>query len=274
MRLILISLAIIIASCNCPKNKCNKENTDTTQCCKSKKSEYEHLVMATLWYQQSAEMKALYHQCYNWATRLLDENLEKSKSNLKKAVVVDIDETLLDNSPFEVKCIEEGKGYSSESWKNWTDKSIAKALPGALEFCNYAKSKNVEIFYISNRKINEVETTSKNLIDLGFPYVDDKHIIFRTEDNSKKTRREVVSKDYEIILLIGDNLTDFSEIFEHRDSSLGFKLVEENKADFGSKFIMLPNPMYGEWESAIYNNDNKIPDSQKDSLRKSYLKSY
>lgn len=270
--IVLVFISIFLFSCKCSTDNSKNALTDSVKI--SAKSEYEHLVMATLWYQKSAEMKAMYYQCYNWAKKSFDEKLKNNKDPRKKAVIVDIDETLLNNSPFEVKCIETGKGYNSESWKNWSDKASAEALPGAVEFLNYVKEKNVEVFYISNRKTNELEATSENLKKLNFPYIDNSHLIFKVTDNSKKSRRDSLSVNYEFLLLIGDNLTDFSEIYESRDSNLAINIVDSNKADFGDKFIMLPNPMYGEWESAIYNNNNKISDTAKDSLRKANLISY
>ncbi|OFX52632.1 MAG: 5'-nucleotidase, lipoprotein e(P4) family [Bacteroidetes bacterium GWA2_30_7] len=269
---IISIISIFLFSCNCSTDETKSINSDSLSI--TKKSVYEHLTMATLWYQKSAEMRAMYYQCYNWSKRLLDEKLKNNKDSRKKAVIVDIDETLLDNSPFEVKCIETGKGYSSESWKSWSDKALANALPGAVEFLNYAKTKSVEVFYISNRKTTEKEATVLNLKKFNFPYLDDKHLIFKVSDNSKKSRRDSLRTEYEFLLLIGDNLTDFSELYENRNSNLAIDLVDSNKTDFGDIFIMLPNPMYGEWETAIYNNDNKISNFSKDSLRKANLKSY
>ncbi|HBF87730.1 MAG TPA: 5'-nucleotidase, lipoprotein e(P4) family [Bacteroidales bacterium] len=259
---LIIFVAISISACN---------KTEPVQ---ETKSEYEHLLMSTVWFQQSAEMKALYHQCYNWATVMLDKYLENIDTTKKACVIVDIDETVLDNSPFEAKCIETGKGYSSETWKEWTDQAKAKALPGALEFLNYAKEKGVETIYISNRKLNELEKTRKNLSDLGFPFIDDAHMLFKDSVNSKKDRRIAIGKEYQILLLIGDQLTDFTEIFEKRDSTLGFDLVEQYKNEFGDRFILLPNPMYGEWEGAIYGNDFKISDALKAEKRRKILKSF
>ncbi len=204
--------------------------------------------MSVLWYKQSAEMKACYYQTFNFAKKLLDEKIAGEETNkLPKAVVVDVDETMLDNSPYEVELINTGIAYTSESWKAWTDKASAKALPGSLDFVKYAESKGVEVFYISNRKLNEVESTMKNLKNIGFPYADKKHILFKDQTSDKTERRANVSENYEIILLIGDNLRDFDELFKNRETNNGFDIVEENKEAFGDKFLILPNPMYGEW---------------------------
>src|SRR3989339_315546 len=224
---------------------------------------YQHLTCAVNWYERSAEMKACYYQAYNLARMQLDKYLQTENKKSKKAVIVDIDETILNNTPFEIKCMETGKGYSSETWNEWTKLAKAAALPGALDFINYAKSKNVETFYISNRRTNEMESTMKNLDSLGFPYVDKDHMLFRTDESSKKNRRAKVTETHEIILLIGDNLADLSEIYEERSVNFGKDIVDQNKNNFGEKYIILPNPMYGDWEMALLGMNKKISDEEK-----------
>lgn len=247
----------------------NNTTVDTAKC-----SNYQHLVMSIEWYLRSAEMKACYYQAYNIAQLRLDNYLSKNlNSQKKKAVVVDIDETVLDNTPFEIKCVETGKGYSTDTWIKWTGQGKAKALPGAKEFLNYAKSKNVETFYISNRKMPERKVTLKNLDSLGFPYADTTHLIFRTKESSKEERRQQVAKDYDIILLVGDNIADFDVVFEKRGDDFGFSLVEQNKEKFGDKFIVLPNPMYGDWEMKLYPNDVKITDDNRGTILRQGLNS-
>lgn len=236
--------------------------SDTTKC-----SNYQHLILSTNWFVRSAEMRACFYQAYNLARLRLDNSLKQpSDETMKKAVIVDVDETVLDNTPFEIKCIETGKGYSSEAWIKWTGLGKAKALPGALEFLTYAKSKGVEVFYVSNRKIAERSSTLKNLDSLGFPYADTTHMLFRTKESSKEERRKSIAANYEIVLMVGDNLTDFDMIFEKRGDDLGFSLVEQNKSKFGDKFIILPNPMYGDWEMALYPKEPKSTDENKGAL--------
>lgn len=243
--------------------------TDTIKC-----GNYQHLVLAASWYSHSAEMRACYYQAYNIAQLRLDNYLDKVTDKLKKrAIVIDIDETVLDNTPFEIKCIETGKGYSGDSWIKWTGQGKAKALPGALEFLKYAKSKNVDVFYVSNRKLPERQSTLENLDSLGFPYADTTHLVMRTKESSKEDRRLRIAIDYEIIMFIGDNLADFDGIFDKRGEDLGFSLVEQNKSKFGNTFIMLPNPMYGEWEMALYPKEPKATDDNKGTLLQQGLKS-
>ncbi len=229
----------------------------------------DHLIMATIWYQNAPEMKALYHQGFNLAKANVELAI-KEKRSLPAAVVVDIDETMLDNSPFEAEEIIRKQGYTSEFWKEWTSMSKAKALPGAVEFSQFCKEKGVQLFYISNRKVDELAATIKNLDSLGFAYATESNVILRSAESSKKARRDTLSKSYDIVLLIGDNLNDFSEIFEERGTDWGSSLVEENKEEFGRKFIVLPNPMYGDWEKDLYGK-TKLTEQQKDSVRRAVL---
>lgn len=256
---LLVGLSFILGSCN-TQNADNQKTQD-------------HLIMSVLWYQKSAEMKAMYYQCFNWAKMRIDMKLN-DQTDLKKAVVVDIDETMLDNSSFETNCIYTGQSYSKETWSEWTSKISAKALPGALEFADYAESKGVEVFYISNRSVDDFDVTLKNLQKEGFAFADSAHLLLKTNTSSKKARRDVVKENYDIILLIGDNLGDFAEIFDDRSNNYGFRAVEENKNKFGDLFIMLPNPMYGSWENALFKNRRDLSNQEKYNLRKENLIGY
>lgn len=269
MRNIILLSVAILAFVSC-QSKLESNYTN------EKLSKSEHLVMSTDWFQKSAEMRASYYQAYNLASYKLKEHLDNYTGKKPTAVVLDIDETVLDNSPFEKYLIDRGALYSNETWKTWTDKKAAKALPGALEFTNYAKALGVTVIYISNRKVNELSNTLENLQSEGFPNATEEFVLLREMDKSgdKTGRRNKVNENYEPLLYIGDNLTDYSQLFAHRDSNLGFNLVDEHHAEFGDKFIMLPNPMYGEWEGAIYGNDYTLSPEKKRALRKNILSGF
>ncbi len=256
-KLFIILIVLFSFSCSNNSEKLSK-NSDSLQT-----GNADYLIQSVLWYKSSGEMRALYLQGYNLAKIMLDKHLQESKSNRKKAVVVDVDETVLSNVPFEVEAIKTGVAFSKESWKKWSDQANAKALPGAVAFLNYAKSKNVEVFYITNRKAEENQTTIKNLANEGFPYADTLHFVPKANTSSKKERREMVLKNYDILLLVGDNLGDFSEVFEDRSQNNGFDAVDQNSQEFGNRFIVLPNPMYGDWEKAVYTQKTKNQDSLK-----------
>lgn len=149
-----------------------------------------------------------------------------------------------------------------------------KLVPGALEFLNYASKNGVEIFYITNRRVVGYEGTKKNLIDLGFPNVDEKHLLLRTDTGNKQPRRDIVEKNYNIVFLMGDNLNDFLNVFAEKSTDERFFETDKLKELWGNKFIVLPNPMYGEWEGAVYNYDYGISAAEKDKMRKQSLKGW
>lgn len=232
----------------------------------------DHLIYATIWYQNSPEMKALYYQGFNIAGERLKQFL-KTKTTKPKAVIVDIDETMLNNSPFQVQEIIDNKEFSSEFWNEWSQLGKAEATPGAVEFSKLCDSLGVALFYISNRKTDELEATIRNLDSLGFAYAKPEYLLLKENESSKKARREKVMEQYEIVLLIGDNLNDFSEVFEDRSDSWGTPAVEKFKKEFGNRFIVLPNPMYGDWEKNIYPKRDMQP-ALKDSARRAVLKGF
>lgn len=263
--LVLLLVASSLLSCN------PQETTKTT-----KSDSNEHLVMATLWYQRSSECRALYYQAYNFAKLSLDKQLANPQNKLPKAVVVDIDETVVDNSPFTVNSIRTGKGYTKQLWKEWTDKGSAKATPGSLEFLKYAASKGVETFYISNRSVKATASTLKNLQNLGFPFADEKHFLLKTTTSDKTDRRNTVAKTHDILIFAGDNIGDFDALFEARGENYGFNQVDSLRKMFGSKYIVLPNPMYGGWERQALKNTNHKPETvgEKNQIRRDQLIGY
>jgi len=232
---------------------------------------YDYMLMAVLWYQTSAEMRALCYQAFNAARISLDQSVLVNKGLKKLAVVVDIDETMVDNSPYEAQNVLGNFGYP-EKWGDWIAQANATAIPGAVDFMKYAVSKGVDVYYISNRKIAEKEATVKNMKALGFPMIDDEHLLLRDKTSSKNERRDKVASTHEIILLIGDNMNDFNGVFENKTIADRFEVTDSLKSEYGKRFIVLPNPMYGDWESAVLNYNFKRTNEQKDSVRKANLK--
>jgi 5'-nucleotidase (lipoprotein e(P4) family) len=190
------------------------------------------------------------------------------------AIVTDIDETFLDNSPASVHQALLGKDYEDAAWHEWTAQAMADTLSGALAFFNYAASKNIEVFYITNRDEKDKAGTMANLQRFGFPFADNDHLIVRGTTSSKEDRRKQVAATREIILLLGDNLADFSILFDKKSEAERDQAVQQMAAEFGKRFILLPNFNYGGWEDAIYKNRRDWTPAQKDSLLKSGLKSY
>jgi 5'-nucleotidase (lipoprotein e(P4) family) len=225
----------------------------------------EELIFSVLWQKTSAEYRALAYQAYNLAEMRLKETLSKPSSK-PLAVVVDLDETVLDNSDFEALVILEGKNYYND-FMEWVESGEAKTVPGSKGFLDLAHDSQVEVFYISNRDEKFRDGTLKLLQKLELPNADNEHILLRDGNSDKQPRRDLVALKYEIVLFIGDNLIDFTDVFRKKTIEERFTSVDSLQAEFGKKFIILPNPMYGEWEKTIYGGTRKIPDEQKEDLR-------
>ncbi|WP_286034048.1 5'-nucleotidase, lipoprotein e(P4) family [Fusobacterium necrogenes] len=229
--------------------------------------------MGTNWYQTSGEAKALYLQGYNVATQKLKEYL-KLPHNKPYSIVLDLDETVVDNSPYQAENILRGRAYDIESWDEWVQMKKAKAVPGAKEFLQFADKNGVKIYYISDRVESQLEATIENLKAEGIPVQGEDSVLLKNkEDKSGKVnRREYVKKHTQLIMLFGDNLSDF-DVFSSKSIEERNNKVEELAKEFGDRFIIFPNPMYGAFESAIYGGE--FPSSeQKVKKRKNILKAY
>ncbi|MCX6230178.1 MAG: 5'-nucleotidase, lipoprotein e(P4) family [Bacteroidetes bacterium] len=268
-----ISKSIIIAFSFFALYACVNQNCDVKNTPKETTFNNDHLLMAVLYQQQAAECKALYYQAFNLAQLMLDKDLADKTQKGKRAVVVDIDETILDNSPFEAKMITKNAKYP-EDWNVWTSMAKAKACSGAADFLNYAAGKGVEVFYITNRNEKEADATIKNLKEEHFPMVDTIHLLLKAKESSKEMRRLKIMKKYHIALLVGDNLTDFAADFDKTSSEVRDAKVTELRKEFGKRFIVLPNAMYGDWERAMYDAYKADTTKTKTAIRKMLLKDF
>jgi len=233
----------------------------------------DHLLNAVLYHQTSAEYKALCYQAFTLGKIMLVNDLADNSIAKPRAVVVDIDETVLDNSPYEAKCIIDNISYP-EMWKEWVELAIAKAVPGALDFLNYVDSMGVGIMYVTNRKQKFLEATMKNLKNIGFPQIDSGNMFFRTDMSSKHERRNAILKNYHISLLAGDNIHDFTNSFEGKSLIERDALTDSLKSEFGKRFLVLPNPMYGSWDMVLFEGYDELSDVEKYSIRLEKLNSF
>lgn len=283
-KLVLIFLAVLVMLSSCKQDKDTKQinNSDsvkTEQDSNSADSAFrmkvlnEHMVLATLYQQTAAEYRALCYQAFNFGRMMLDADLADKAIDKHRIIVLDVDETVLDNSPFQAKSVLESTSYPV-NWDEWCNLATADPLPGAIDFLKYARSNGVSIFYVTNRKDYLKEVTIKNLAELGFPHADAEHVITRSAEASKEGRRQELLKKYHISLLFGDNLNDFSEVYEGLSVKERLSAVDRTSQDFGRKFIVLPNAMYGDWENALYEYNTRISDSLKFEMRRKALKSF
>ena len=222
---------------------------------------------AVAWVQNSAEYKLLTEQTYRMAMSQLYVGVHDRKwsadeiqvaqggfEDKKPAIILDVDETVLDNSAFNARNVARGIDYSSEAWNAWCNEEKADVIPGSLEFVLAAQGLGVEVFFITNRRDEVKAATINNLKRLGFPADEDNVLTQNSKDNRdgrKKTRRAMVAKDHRIVLLIGDNMSDMCLDLDVRDNKQRNAIARKKTDLLGSRWIMIPNPVYGQWERAL-----------------------
>ena len=261
-----IFLIIFIASCTiAPRISVNVPTASN--------SIVDGKLYTTAFQQRAAEYRALCYQAFNIAHLRVDENMQM-KSAKPRAIMTDVDETVLDNSPYQAHQVLNGEDYTPATWTQWVSMANADTIPGAISFLKYAASKGIEIFYVTNRDEKDRDGTLRNLQKFNFPNADNAHLLLRGAVSSKEMRRQEILKTHDIILFMGDNLNDLSNLFENKEMDQRMGVADAFRAEFGKKFIVIPNPVYGDWESSIYHFGRSLTPVQKDSLMRAAMHSY
>ena len=246
----------------------------TAQDTSANRNASKRLLYPVLWQQTAAEYRALCYQAYHSAAEQIAHLPRKMRRKKNLAIITDIDETVLDNSYFEAQLIKNNASYSDAFWKQWVSKSAATTVPGAVAFLQMAAKKRMQVFYVSNRDAGSEAATLINLKQYHFPNADTSHLLFKKEISSKESRRQSVMKNYNVVMLLGDNLADFSSLFEQQNIENRLAKTDKMKEEWGSKFIVLPNPMYGDWEGAFYQYQYNINEPQKEEILIKLLKGF
>jgi 5'-nucleotidase (lipoprotein e(P4) family) len=206
-------------------------------------------VDATVWYHTSAENYYLYQQTYYYATMQLMKKLaEPADDNRPAAVVLDLDETVLDNSPYMLQLIQQNQTFSEETWARWVQQASANLLPGVKEFLEICEQNGVVVFYISNRSIKHLDATMNNLAKYQLPNATPDQILLKENTSDKTDRRSRAMSEFRVLLFLGDNLRDFDEMYADRSRSYGKEIVKAELQRMLPQYIIFPNPMYGQWQ--------------------------
>ncbi len=181
---------------------------------------------------------------------------------------MDVDETVLDNSANQVRLVNSGATWDIDLWNAWVNEAKAPAVPGSLKFLKDAQSKGVTIFYMTNRSFELEPETRRNLIELGFPMETDFDSLLTNGEQEdwgtdKATRRDFLAEEYRIILLIGDDPNDFVSGTKEGNPISRNELFSSYQEFWGEKWIIIPNPMYGGWDAALYDFDYSLPPEDK-----------
>jgi len=245
------------------------------------------LLNAVLWMQRSVEYKASALSAFALARLRLDQALADSNwtaapkeqtgnyQSLPPAVILDIDETILDNSGYQAWMALKDTTFDPKTWNAYVNTVSSLAIPGAVEFATYAERKGVKVFYISNRTVEEEEATRKNMARLGFPLDDKIDTVLTTRErpdwtSAKGTRRAHVAKSYRVLLNLGDNFGDFVDEYRGTEAER-LKVFEDHKDRWGREWIMLANPAYGSFESAPFKHDFKLSSADKRKAKRGVL---
>ena len=249
---------------------------------------------AVLWMQRSVEYRATTLSLYraaadhldaaiaetNWDALVPDErDNPQAWADLPPAVIMDIDETVLDNSPYQARLVRDGAEYDEATWAAWVAEKQARPVPGVLDFARAASARGVTILYLSNRAQHLNEATLANLRAVGLPVKDDSvflglgtHVDGCEQHGSEKLcRRRLAGRDYRVIMQFGDQLGDFVQVIANTDEARN-GLLEEYGDWFGERWWMLPNPTYGGWEPALFNNGWEQPREQRRVLKREALR--
>ena len=188
---------------------------------------------------------------------------------------MDVDETVLDNSGYQAWMVMKGTTFDPKTWNAYVKTVTSVAIPGAVEFTQYADSKGVKVFYVSNRTADEEEATRKNLERFGFPLATSIDVVLTARErpdwgSAKGTRRAHVAKDYRVLLNLGDNFADFVDEFRG-NSAERLKVMEGHKDRWGREWIMIANPSYGSFESAAFGHDFKLSEADKRKAKRNAL---
>jgi 5'-nucleotidase (lipoprotein e(P4) family) len=232
---------------------------------------------ATIWMQQAGEYQALCYQAFNLGKQAVDAaRAAQSSASAPWAVMVDLDETMVDNSPYAAWQLLEHVAYEEDTWEAWVRSETTEALPGALDFARYVVAQGGKLFYVSNRLDQSFAATQANLQALGFPEVTEETLLLKSGSSNKQARLERIQQaGYQVVLMMGDNLNDFPELGTyHQANAVRNASVAQSHADFGHRFILLPNPSYGDWEAGMAKDYFSLSAAEKLALREQVLKAW
>ena len=230
--------------------------------------------MGLLWMRTSAEYRALAYQGYNVAMNAVKMAVtDPSHQRKPLAIVLDADETVVDNTKLMGESIVNGNGrFDAPWWRQAVHQGKSQAMPGAVEFLNEVHKQGVEIFYVSNRyaPVN-LDVTIQNFKELGFPSVDKDHVLLFEKDSDKQPRFDAIAKKYYVVLYMGDNAGDFPIGTKGKTLAERNSIIDAHKEDFGTTFVVFPNPAYGSWVSALAKGYQNLSPEEQKQVNNQYL---
>jgi 5'-nucleotidase (lipoprotein e(P4) family) len=240
--------------------------------CPCPRDTHEQL-QGTLWMQTAAEYRVLAEATYRAAGRSIRDALANpawtaateqtaDPSRLPPAVILDLDETVFDNSRFQGEQVLRREPFMRPLWAEWVRLEKAALVPGAKEFLKDVRDQGIAVFFVTNRTLEDEPSTLKNLAALGIQSTAEE--ILSSKENGwssdKTARRQHLAQSYRILLLIGDDLGDF--ISAKLAPEKRIEAAERHSDWWGTRWFLLPNPMYGSWDRALYDDDSTLSDAE------------
>ncbi|HET6432012.1 5'-nucleotidase, lipoprotein e(P4) family [Dyella sp.] len=247
---------------------------------------------AVVWSQNAIEHDLIYLQTYRnaqmqllgalkdtrWDALTRDDRVTPA-AGLKPAVVLDVDETALDNSPYQARLIKSGGEYNEADWAAWCQQEAARALPGAVAFTQFAAKHGIAVIFVSNRAKDLDRVTLDNLRKVGFPVSGSDAFLglgtfvegCEQIGTEKGCRRQLISRKYRVLMQIGDQIGDFADVIANNAAGRE-QAVADYLSWFGTRWFMLPNPTYGGWEPALFNNDWTLPREERRRQKENALR--
>ena len=251
----------------------------------------DDMLNATVWYQQALERDLVYRTVYRAAAERLRAALADrswdalpkadrsiNPATLPPAIIVDVDETVLDNAPSQVRQIRAGGEFNEADWGQWVKEGKAKPLAGAVEFLSAAAKQGITVYYVTNRDASLREATVANLRRVGFPVAEDSQVLglgtvvegCEQEGSDKSCRRQLVGRTHRVLMQFGDQVGDFVQIVANTPD--GRREAMAPYMDWvGERWFVLPNPLYGSWEPALFGNDWRQPAAQRRAAKQAAL---
>ena len=225
---------------------------------------------STLWVQTSAEFAVSTIQVYAMAGDHLEPAVDdKNWSAVARsddrdrplAIIVDVDETILDNAGHAARAIIARESFNLDTWHAWVREAAAPAVPGAVDYLRKVNGLDITIFYVTNRFRTLEDPTRKNLEAVGCPLRTDIDVVLMREERpgwgrDKSSRRDWVAKDFRVLQIVGDDLGDFVRVPEGSDHEDRMEIARSNENQWGRKWFLLPNPVYGGWEEALKHGEH------------------
>jgi acid phosphatase len=213
----------------------------------------EYQVLATTVYERAAAEFDRANSDPSWTAAIEQEGLG-SFSSLPVAVIMDLDETVLDNSRAQGQFVLDRTPYLPQTWTEWVKLSAAGDVPGAKAFIEHVRSNGGHVIFVTNRSAAEEPATVKNLTDtLKIPTTAEDVLCVGENGwtSDKSIRRRFVAGKYRIALLVGDDLGDFVSLAATKTAGDRVALATKYQTRWRDRWVLLPNPMYGSWERIL-----------------------